>query len=421
MGVRSLSGIDGDLFAGGQFFTVPNRVRIARLGDDPPQAGRWRPLGQGVAGTLNTSSLAALTQFDGEIVLGGDFAAVTQTDGSLLSTNSRCVFWDDSTGRWSAFDPPLFSASQSGAGIRAATVYANQLVVGGGFFAANGAPSANIAAWNGTQWLPLRSGMSGAVNALVVSQGDLYACGSFASADSITNTRGIARWNGEVWRNVFAGTNGSVNAAVVYQGKLYIGGSFTTVGSLPASNVASWDGINWRALGQGVTGGSVNGIAPYSLGLGFVGSFTRADGRIARSLATWSSGGAVNGISAEPVGLVRCPDATATFEVTTSGPGPFPYQWSKDGENLRDGRGILGVNSASHTIDNLQVSDSGAYSVRVLTPCGSSQSRNATLIVRTDNCPPVCDDIDDHNDGVFPDLTDEVAFLRVFSGGSCEP
>jgi len=94
-----------------------------------------------------------------------------------------------------------------------------------------------------------------AVNALAVSDGYLYAGGSFSSAGNITATN-VARWNlaAKTWTPLGAGVLGQVNAiAPGPDGQIYVGGYFTRAGGVSAQYVARWNPINatWSALGSG--------------------------------------------------------------------------------------------------------------------------------------------------------------------------
>lgn len=65
----------------------------------------------------------------------------------------------------------------------------------------------------------------------------------------------------------------------------------------------------------------------------------------------------------------------ATLTVTASGPGPFTYQWRKDGGNL------TGANAASLALTNLQLADAGSYDVVVTNYVGSVTSAAAMLAI----------------------------------------
>ncbi|WP_343427020.1 hypothetical protein [Candidatus Amarolinea dominans] len=62
-----------------------------------------------------------------------------------------------------------------------------------------GSSASRIAAWNGTSWSALGSGMDATVSALIVKgDGTLYSGGWFTAAGGSSASR-IARWNGAAW------------------------------------------------------------------------------------------------------------------------------------------------------------------------------------------------------------------------------
>ena len=163
---------------------------------------------------------------------------------------------------------------------------------------ASGAAATNL-------WSALGDGLTGAsyarVNALTVSDGYLYAGGSFSSAGKIA-ANNLARWNltSKTWTPLGAGVLGQVNAiAVGPDGQIYVGGYFTRAGAVGAQYVARWNPSNtaWSGLGSGVNTvnasyypTTVNAIAAHPNGDLFVGgSFNRAGGLVANGLARWSN------------------------------------------------------------------------------------------------------------------------------------
>jgi glucose/arabinose dehydrogenase len=88
-------------------------------------------------------------------------------------------------------------------------------------------------------------------------------------------------------------------------------------------------------------------------------------------------------ITTQPANITVPQGQPATFSVTVSGATPLSYQWKKNGAN------ISGANSASYTINNVQSSDSGKYSVVVTNSFGSATSNPATLTVTAFNAKPV--------------------------------
>lgn len=95
----------------------------------------------------------------------------------------------------------------------------------------------------------------------------------------------IARWNGVAWSPLGSGTNGTVRAlAVLPNGDLAVGGNFTTAGGVAAQHVARWNGATWSSFGSG-TDASVNALAMHPMeGLFVGGTFTQAGGNLSARL-----------------------------------------------------------------------------------------------------------------------------------------
>jgi hypothetical protein len=87
--------------------------------------------------------------------------------------------------------------------------------------------------------------------------------GSFGNIDGV-EVNNIARWEAGQWRALDGGVTGhgpwipnevpltQVRALLRDGTDLYVGGSFTNAGTVPAMNVARWDGAQWSALGDGI-------------------------------------------------------------------------------------------------------------------------------------------------------------------------
>ena len=98
--------------------------------------------------------------------------------------------------------------------------------------------------------------MNGVVYALAVSGSTLYAGGDFTTAGGRAANY-IAAWDGSSWSALGSGMNGPVYALAVSGSTLYAGGGFTTAGGVAANHIAAWDGSSWRALGSGTDDVSV--------------------------------------------------------------------------------------------------------------------------------------------------------------------
>jgi hypothetical protein len=80
-------------------------------------------------------------------------------------------------------------------------------------------------------------------------------------------------------------------------------------------------------------------------------------------------------ITSQPVGLVRKPGDTATFNVTATGRGELSYQWFK-GTNA-----ISNATDSALTINNVTYTDATTYWVKISNADGSVQSSIASLAV----------------------------------------
>jgi len=229
-----------------------------------------------VSGAGVNGPVRAMTSFDGDLIVGGQFG----TAGNVAGT-SCIALWDDVTG-WSA----LGSGTQNS--VLALTTFNGELIAGGLFTSASGVPGTSfVARWDGSMWSPLGTGMNGAVYSLTTFDDDgagphapaLYAGGAFTKAGG-TTVNYIAKWNGSAWSSVVSGMDGTVRALTTFNGALYAGGEFTKVGNANKFNrIAKWNGSGWSKLGTGVDGNSiVFALTSYNGGLIVGGQFATAGG-----------------------------------------------------------------------------------------------------------------------------------------------
>jgi hypothetical protein len=84
-----------------------------------------------------------------------------------------------------------------------------------------------------------------------------------------------------------------------------------------------------------------------------------------------------------PVNQTKTTNETVTFSVTAAGEGPFTYQWFFDGAPLDNAM------ESSYTKNNVQLSDTGVYSVTVSSSVGCTATTSAKLTVTEFVPPPV--------------------------------
>jgi trimeric autotransporter adhesin len=254
--VHSLSVFDDGegeaLYAAGKFTTAGDADAnyIAKW-----DGTSWSPLGEGL-----NSAVWSLSVFDDDrgpaLYAGGWFDIA---GGVAAGGIAR---WDGE--RWSAvgqgrgLDRPVraFANFDDGDGAK--------LYAAGDFETAGAASASRIAAWDGGRWFALGDGLSN--YALALADFDdgtgpaLYAAGGFETAGEVT-VNGVAKWDGANWSALGTGMDGDVNALAVFDDDgdgphppaLYAGGTFTNAGGVPASGIAKWDGVQWSALGGGLT------------------------------------------------------------------------------------------------------------------------------------------------------------------------
>jgi hypothetical protein len=183
------------------------------------------------------------------------------------------------------------------------------LYAGGFFSMAGGKPVNRVAKWDGSEWSPLGAGLDfGSVKTLAVYDDGtgpgVYAGGwlTFKDFPNGHEVSRIARWDGSQWLPLGSGVNGDVQDLVVLDdgtgngSVLYVGGWFTSAGGQPANRIAKWDGSEWSPLGSGLTGGGIYALATFAEPVPTLaqipavyagGAFNTAGGEEANRIAAW--------------------------------------------------------------------------------------------------------------------------------------
>jgi hypothetical protein len=228
LAVGALTVHNNTLMAGGRFTATEDchANNIAAW-----NGSSWSPLGSGIV--YGYYGVLSLGSFNGRLIAGGDILGAGGMPVGYIAA------WDGSS--WSGLDSGLQDCGQYSPGVHALAIYDNRLIAAGCFMSAGGPSVLSIAAWDGSSWSPLGSGINGVVQALAVYKGRLIAGGSFDYAGSVS-ANNIAAWDGSSWSPLGSGMNDRVWSLTVYDGELIAGGEFTSAGGASANCIAAWSG-----------------------------------------------------------------------------------------------------------------------------------------------------------------------------------
>lgn len=298
-------GTGNALYVGGDFTQADGITanRIARW-----NGSEWSSLGSGAANGVG-GAVFAMAAYGGALYVGGEF----NTAGGVAA--SRIARWNGSVWVSMGGGVSTFSGITS---VNALAVYddgtGEKLYVGGSFDFAGALTVNNVAAWNGTSWSALGTGVSAptgeSVDALAVYDDGggpgIYAAGSFTAAGGLT-ANNVARWRGGSWSRLGTAQSNGVTGIPALTGRtrvfalttfndgsgnaLVLGGYFATAGSTTANSIARWNGTAWSSLGSGARS-TIYALAPLTAGgvstLYVGGEFTSIGGVAATRVARWS-------------------------------------------------------------------------------------------------------------------------------------
>jgi PKD repeat protein len=269
--VRAVISFNGDLVAVGDFWNN-NQPCSGCNGVARWNGSAWTPMGTGF-----NNDVLALAIFNGNLIAAGDF---TTADGNPCWRIAR---WTGSS--W----VPLGIGNELDNDVRALAVYNGALYIGGDFAnAANLSAADRIVKWTGTayQTVGIPGGLDSTVRVLYVYNNELYMGGHFIEVGGNTNCRGIAKYNGSQWLPLGTGVNSYVRGITAYNGNIIAGGDFTQAGATAASRVAKWNGTSWSALSSGMND-YIRALHVYNGELYAGGAFTIAGGNPRNYIARW--------------------------------------------------------------------------------------------------------------------------------------
>ena len=129
----------------------------------------------------------------------------------------------------------------------------NDLIAGGSFTASGSTPMFGVGRFIDGNWETLGNGLNGIVHDFEWFNGSLYAVGQFNKPETNTPFCNFARWNGTSWESLGGTINGPVYKAYNDGDRLLLGGSFSSVSGVTVSNIVAFDGIDFEAIGTGLT------------------------------------------------------------------------------------------------------------------------------------------------------------------------
>ncbi len=272
------------LYVGGSFNAVrgvPGSTILAQWDRD---TNTWDRVGTPGLSTGSTNGfLTNIMPFEvlGEerLVVAGFFASA----GGVADTRSIAA-WNGT--EWISMSAELPSPQSIWAMTTGDVGQGENLIIGGAWPEIGGTFGADLAQWDGDEWLPIGdgSGITGGFSPTVFAAQmfddgtgpALYAGGRFDSIGFAPNTAVFGRFNGTEWEAVGGGLNpedflSSINAMAVFDDgtgeALYVGGSDVFAPGQPFSSVYKWDGVAWSAIGQEF-GGRVTDLKVWDDGTG---------------------------------------------------------------------------------------------------------------------------------------------------------
>lgn len=283
----------------------------------------------------------------------------------------------------------------------ALTVHNGELIAGGLFTSAGGAPAAHIARWNGLNWQGLGGGVNNHVESLCTHAGRLIVGGAFTATPQQPG-QCITTWTGLGWEALGGGVNGDVLALLSFNGDLIAGGYFTSAGGVPAGRIARWTDSGWRAMSNGMNH-SVWDVAEFNGDLVAGGGFVTADGqtvnRVARwtpclppicpvgvSLTLWPPNHEYRAIDLNDVAGVMDPNGGEVTIVIDSITQDEPVNGTGDGDTTCDGMGI-GNDVTMIRAERAGTGNGRVYHVNYTAQNTTGGTCNGTLLVEVPRSP----------------------------------
>ncbi len=389
---------DNRIIIGGDFTSIngTTRTRVARLNSNGTVDGSFIP-----TNNINNSVLAIAVQSNNAVIIGGNFS-----QGPFPSWNARLNPDGTTDNSFSSFpNGPVYAIAIQPDG---------KIVIGGAFTSVNGATRNRIARLNADGSLDntfqnSAAGASSSVRCVQVQPDGKILIGGDFSAVNGSSRNFITRLNADGSLDTGFANSISVGGVVGPSGSVYVmalqpdndvivGGNFTAYAGFNRSHIARIypDGTLDTTYTNFGINNIVQALAVQTDGATLIGgSFTTINN------TNWSSLARLYGdlyppeFISQPVSRNTNIGANVTFSAQVSNPTSTSFQWRKDGNNIPNATGT------SYSLFNVQLSDTGNYSVFVSDAIGGVTSSNALLQV-----------------GITPAFTSQASSLTLTQGQS---
>jgi hypothetical protein len=186
----------------------------------------WEQIG----GVVNSSGVYELLTYDERLWLFGSFSQV-YTNSYI--TDVEIPQWVIEARNLAWWDGEQWGSTNGGANQRILDAVVdtvnNILYVCGEFSYMDYMPISRVAAWDGTNWYPVGSGLEGSAKSIEIYNGQLYVAGAaLLSSNMWPNMSALVYFDGYNWQKVPGTeyTTGYFDELCVYQDKLYAAGDF---------------------------------------------------------------------------------------------------------------------------------------------------------------------------------------------------
>jgi hypothetical protein len=251
---------------------------------------QFYPMGKGrKCGTVDCNPVNMVIRYQDEIYIGSSMDSIggvyangiAKWNGiSWSAVGSEGLYIDENGGGW-AFD---------------SWIKDEKLFIVGMFRTAGGDTCNSVAHWDGNDWTGMNfiptlytSGVP-QLFSVIYYKNEWYVGGNFQNEIDGIHNRDIARYDGVQWRQVGQGMKGGISWVedmVIYKGELYVCGSFRKVDGNIGNRIMRWDGAEWKDVGGGMCNGYVYDMILYEDKLLAVGIFDCVSDLPIQNIAAW--------------------------------------------------------------------------------------------------------------------------------------